>query len=349
LASLAQRNLWYPPGLMRNVWPLLFVLAWLAGAADAWAQPAGERASLQWVENTLRAGDAARALRGLGRALKRTPTPALALRFAELALPLAPPPTERARAQREKAAQLLLEVLALASFSRDESSHLLSFHAAWAHALCGDFDASLALLEQVGAYDGARAVPVLRAVAGLALPNGVAVAERSLRLAQMFAPTDAQLLSELGLLWLSQGRTQDALPLLAAQFAKQPGALTGRRDYAYALSAMGRPAEAYALLNVAQDACRETGACLIELARFALEAKQPGAALEHLKRLQARAPRELGALFLEADVHLAEGQIEQAKGSYQRILELAPHNLRARAALLGLNAPPSDDAATTRP
>src|SRR5688572_8737018 len=101
---------------MRSVWPVLVMIAWLAGRAAAQAQPAGERASLQWVEATLRAGDPARALRGLARALKRTPTPALALRYAELALPLAPPSSERARGQREKAAVLLLQVLAQASF-----------------------------------------------------------------------------------------------------------------------------------------------------------------------------------------------------------------------------------------
>lgn len=343
---------------MRIASPLLLALVGLAQTADVQAQPAGERASLQWVEDTLRAGDTARALRGLGRALKRTPTPALALRYAELALPLTPVTTERARTQRAKAAQLFLEVLARPDFPRDEASHLLSFHAAWAHALCGDFEASLRVLEGVGAYDGARAVPFLRAVAGLALPSATThsalpnandIAERSLRLAQLFAPNDPQLLSELGLLWLAQGRTQDALPLLATRFARAPEVLSARRDYAYALSAMGRPAEAYALLGVARDACQETGLCLIELARFAFEAKQYAAALAHVQRLSARAPRELGALFLEADVHLAEGRIERARASYQRILELAPDNLRARAALIGLNAPPSADATTTPP
>lgn len=333
---------------MRIAWPSLLLLL-TCPMANAAAQPAGERASLQWVDVTLRAGDSARAVRGLARALKRTPTPALALRYAELALPLTPVTTERARLQRAKAAQLLLEVSARPDFPHDESAHLLSFHVAWAQALSGDFEAALALLERVGAYDGARAVPILRAVAALALPDAIAIAERSLKLAQSFAPNDSLLLSELGLLWLSQGRTQDALPLLATQFAKAPGALTARRDYAYALSAVGRPSEAYAVLAVARDACRETGLCLIELARFALEAKQYAAALEHAKALQARAPRELGALFLEADVHLAQGQIERARSSYQRILEFAPDNLRARAALIGLNAPPSGGAATTPP
>ena len=63
-------------------------------------------------------------------------------------------------------------------------------------------------------------------------------------------------------------------------------------------------------------------------------------------------------LFLEADVRLAQGEPALARAVYRRILAVAPDNLRARAALAGLgeaavqppaSAPPSADAATTRP
>jgi predicted Zn-dependent protease len=306
--------------------------------ARAEPAPAGEQASLHWVELTLRQGDHERAVRGLARALKRTPTALLALRYAELALPLTPPTSERERAKRQKAAQLFLELWQQPGLQRGESGHALSFHAAWAEALSGNLRDSLALLTHVAGFDGTRALPYVRALAVLALPSAPDVAEASLLLARTLAPTEPELMSELGLFWLSQGKAHAALPLLAERFASAPSALAPRRDYAYALSAAGRPGEAHALLSVARSACSDAELCLLELARFALEAHEYGAALEHLSTLRARAPRELAPLFLEADVQLARAQPALAKAAYERILSLAPDNLRAQSALQGLNA-----------
>jgi predicted Zn-dependent protease len=312
----------------------------LAAPPAAWAEPApaGEKASLHWVELTLRQGDHERAVRGLARSLKREPTALLALRYAELALPLTAPASERERSRRQKAAELFLEVWQQPALQSGEWAHALSFHAAWAEALRDEYRSALALLTRVAGFDGARALPYVRALAALSLSKAPDVAEESLRLARTLAPAEPELMSELGLFWLAQGKAHDALPLLAARFALAPGVLSARRDYAYALSAAGRPGEAHALLDVVRAACRDADLCLLELARFALEARELGPALEHLATLRARLPRELAPLFLEADVQLARAEPGLAPAAYEQILSLAPDNLRAHTALQGLNA-----------
>jgi tetratricopeptide (TPR) repeat protein len=338
---------------------LCLALFGAAGSGRAEPTPAAERAILRDTERHLARGETVRAERGLARGLKRAPTPRLVLRYAELALPLAPAANERERLRRQRAAALLLEVLAAPGFRADQWAHQLTFHAAWAEAQLGSLGEGLALLERAAVFDPARGLPYLRALATLAWPSQPGLAEQSLVLAHGLSPADGALLAELGLLWLAQGKTHEALALLAERYAEDPSLLSARRDYAAALSAAGRPGEALALLGAAREACRDADLCLLELARFGLEARTYAAALRDLEALRARAPHELSVLFLEADVRLAQGEPALARALYQRILAAAPDNLRARAALLGLaeaaaaagdaSVPPSADAATTRP
>ncbi|HEX6240361.1 MAG TPA: tetratricopeptide repeat protein [Polyangiales bacterium] len=302
---------------------------------------AQERVELTQLELGLRQGQTERALRSLARALKRTPTPLLLLRYAELTLPLTPRPGGADQARVRKAAELVLEVLARPDFRAEELAHQLSFHAAWARALLGAHADALAQLEQVAGLDPGRGLPYLRALAALALAGDPAICERALTTARSIAPGDPVLLAELGLFWLAQGQAQRALPLLAERYAREPGLLSARRDYAYALSAVGRPGEAVALLGVAREACRAASVCGLELARFALEARDYPAALAEVSALRTRAPRELSPLFLEADVHLAQGDAARARAAYKQVLEISPENLRARAALVGLGETPN--------
>lgn len=341
------RDLWYASHVLRAapVVPSLclcicLVLTGLSAAGRAEPSAANERLTLQDAERHLQQGHPERAARSLARALKRTPTPRLALRYAELTLPLTPASGRQELTRRQNAARLLLELSADPAFQPGELAHQLRFHMAWAQAVLGELTQALARLEEVAGFDPGRALPFLRALSTLALPDAPALAARSLELCRALAPADASLLTELGLFWLAQGEAHKALALLGERFAREPGALSARRDYAYALSAVGRPDEAFALLGVARDSCRDTELCLLELARFAFEARAYPAALKDLAELRTHAPRELAALFLEADVRLAQNKPAEARAVYQHILALAPDNLRARAALLGLGELP---------
>lgn len=318
-----------------------------SGRATTRAAP-GERAILLWVDAELSAGRRDHAARGLLRAVKRTPTEPLLTRYAELALPCELPASEREGAKLQRAAGNLLTAMSGARAAPLQPSRELAVAAAWALAITGEPARSRELATSFGSRDDALTVRCLRSSAALLLQRGDrSEAEAILSLARGFAPTDASLARELGLLLLAGGDARRALVPLAERFAIEPGSLTARRDFAYGLLAAGRAAEGYALLAVARDACSQLDDCLIELSRAALEAHQPGEAEQHarslLQRVSARAPEgihrhegSLAALFLIAEAQGQRADASGARATYRRVLELAPDNLRARAALAGL-------------
>lgn len=296
----------------------------------------GERAVLSWADGELARGRGDHAARGLLRAFKRSPSAALLTRYGQIALPCQPPSDERALARAQRAAKRLLSAIESGSKRQPplEVNGQLGRYAGWALSLGGQLPRGLEVAASYGARDDAQTVTCLRSMAALAIAAGaLSEARAALTLARGFAPTDLDLASELGLLLLAAGEAWQALVPLAERFALDPASLAARRDFAYALLAAGRAGEGYELLAVAQEACSELDECLLELARAALEAHRALDAEHHAHTLLSRRPDALDALFLLAEAQGQRGDAAGAEASYRRVLELAPGNLRARAAL----------------
>jgi tetratricopeptide (TPR) repeat protein len=312
----------------------------LARAQDA------EHKLLQRVQTDVARGQSERALRALVRALAHAPSGVLLERYAQLALPMRLPASERERSKFGQAADRLLGWLQAGAAQTDASLPLV-LHAAWALALRSEFEASRQLVARHGAADSSAAARCLRLVATWALKQrALSEAEETLNLARGFAPADPELAGELGLVLLARGEAQRALGPLGERFAADPSQLTPRRDFAYALRATGRAGEAFTLLAAAGDACAVAERCPLELARSALEAGELNAAVNHAE-LAARQPAaQLDALFIAAEAHGRQGDREAARRAYQRILQTAPNNLRARSALRALETPAADPPAS---
>jgi tetratricopeptide (TPR) repeat protein len=296
-----------------------------------------DAATLRKVEQWLRQGKQIRARESLARSLRSHPSPLLLTRYAELSLPFVVAADEAsAKAQRE-AARVFLDALARQPETSEALPPELAYAAAWAEALAGDFVASQALIVRYARADDARTLPCLRAVAALALHREQPqVARAVLTLARGFSPSDPELLSEIGLVAMSDGDPQAALSALAERFALDPSSLLARRDLSFALSSVGRPAEAFLLLGVVAGPCGNDPGCLLERARWAFEAGMLAEALAASRLLLEREPEHLDGLFLYADALLAQGELAQARLIYQSILRIAPGNLRAQNALSGL-------------
>jgi tetratricopeptide (TPR) repeat protein len=253
---------------------------------------------------------AARALARLSRALKakHTNTQALMGWAAEVmpadGLHTSPPSTaEVAPAARfiALAEPFLTRVPALAP------------HLAEAYARAGDFARAQGLLEQAfrdveapapSQGDTAAAQPALAApellenatlsVASLAHAGGDALlAEQLLRAGLARTPRSSVLLAGLGLLLVSSGRADEALPYLSAR--RELGARTGLTrpyigagaDLAYALMASGAPEAAHALLTRSCDADPDNCAAL--RVRAALESGEVTDALRTAEEALSRA------------------------------------------------------------
>jgi len=302
---------------------------------------AAERAVLAWADAEVAAGRADHAARGVLRAARRTPTAALLTQYARVALPCTLP-KERERPRLQRAASNLLTTIDAASKQEPplQLTSELGVFAGWALTLVGEPARSREVTGSFGARDDATTLACLRSSAAWLLAKGdTGEAQAVLTLARGFAPTDAGLASELGLSLLASGDARRALVPLAERFAIEPASLSARRDFAYGLLAAGRATEGYQLLAVAADTCRALDGCLLELARAALEARRPREAEAHARALLKRHVGSLPALFLIAEAQGQQADADGARATYLRVLELAPSNLRAKAAL-GEPAPP---------
>lgn len=237
----------------------------------------------------------------------------------------------------------------------------LAPHLAEAYARSGDFARAHALLEQAWqAADAAPAQPVAAqpvaaqpvaaqpmedatlSVASLAHALGdAALSERILRSGLMRAPRSDLLLAGLGLLLVSTGRADEALPYLGARRST-----TGQRaltrpftavgaDLAYALMASGAPEAARALLSRGCDADPESCAAL--RVRAALESGEVQEALRTAEDALARASRDVSLQYLAAEAALRVGDLARARALYEQIAAQHPDELRAREALRALS------------
>lgn len=313
-------------------------LAHAAAPRHLSAVPSATEAQLKQVDRWLAKGETHKAERALQRALKRSPDLALAQRYAELSLPLRAPSAEDLPAKR-RAATLLLRTLERSKGQPWPEN--LPPHAALAHALVGQRDAALELADSAGDAPREAWAESLRAIAALALDAGASeTAEAALARARTRSPEDPAILAELGLLALARGDPAAAVAALSQRFALERSSLSARRDLAYALSAAGEPDQGYRLLSADRAACAQAELCLIELSRWALEARELDSALREAQAALERAVEPVPALYLLAEVHVARGELKQARARYERILAIDPEQLRARAAREALEPRP---------
>jgi tetratricopeptide (TPR) repeat protein len=233
----------------------------------------------------------------------------------------------------------------------------LAPHLAEAYARAGDFARAQGLLDQAfrdaeapapSQGDTVAASPALAAseplenatlsVASLAHAGGDALlAEQLLRAGLARTPRSSVLLAGLGLLLVSSGRADEALPYLSAR--RELGARAGLTrpfigagaDMAYALLASGAPEAAHALLARGCDADPDNCAAL--RVRAALESGEVADALRTAQEALSRATHDVSLQYLAAEAALRVGDLARARVIYAQIAAEHPDELRAREAL----------------
>lgn len=291
-------------------------------------------------ERELRRGHVERAMKRLARGLSREPSPRLALRYAELALPFsgALGADVDARVRLAEPLHALLPRVDLSAIEREGARQLL-LHGAYAALLVGDDEGGIVLLLQAGRLQDPATVAALRALAAVATRREqLELAEQLLAMARQYLPQDLELARELALVSLARGEGRAAVTLLEERFAVEPHASSARRDLAYALVAVGRADDALVLFSDVRDACMRNAGCALEAARSALEAGEPAQALDYARAVLAERS-ELDAMFVIAEAHVQRGELEEAKHAYADVLRVQPDSVRAKLALEQLTSP----------
>ena len=329
------------PCTARLPWLLALLLA--TGRPAAADRPGGEidRALAAVTEDVAR-GNHEAARRRLRPLLARgTDDARVALRYLALTLPLDDVTVLSAHSlallstrAREVLTRLSRVILAP---DHDENARLAALHVAWAAALVGHYDESLAAVRTAGRLQDPPTLACLRLVASAAAHREqLEVAEQALLLARQFVPQDVTTMSELARVRLARGRAHEAVSLLTERLAVAPDDLEARRDLAYALTSAGRAREGLSVLMHARPACEVAQGCALEAARIALEAGLPDDAAQFAARQLDRAPDDLEALYVRADAEAERGRFAEARETWQRVLALRPDSLRAKQALAQL-------------
>jgi len=285
----------------------------------------------------------------LRRAVVRAPTDARApLRLAELLLPAELPERPDA-ALLARAAEVRTAVEAAANAPGVEltTQRRLQRHAAWARAVGGDRAGAVDLLAtRCGRLDEDAAQLLRKLAAESARATLLADAESALTHATRCAATLIAPLAELGAVQLARGRTTQAIDTFREVVRRLPGDADALRDLAGALLADGQSRDALALYGAVTSLCPTQSRCQLDLARAALEAREPArsvSAAREALRLDARDPAP--ALVLAA-AQLALNRRVEAAEAYRDALRRHPGDLRATEGLRALDpqalAPPAD-------
>ena len=265
----------------------------------------------------------------------------VALQYLRLTLPLddATPYSARVLELLTKRAREVLSQLSRVTLApdHDENARLAALHVAWAAALVGRYDESLAAVRTAGRLQDAPTLSSLRLVASAAARRErLDVAEQALRMGRELVPQDVTAMAELARVLLARGRAHEAVSILTERLTVTPDDLEARRDLAYARTAAGRAREGLSVLTHVRAACELSPDCSLEAARIALEAGLPDDAAGFAARQLERAPDDLEALYVRADAQAERGLFAEARETWRRVLSLRPDNLRARQALAQL-------------
>lgn len=153
-------------------------------------------------------------------------------------------------------------------------------------------------------------------------------------------PRQLQPLYQIGLASLRLGNVDDAREALEQVVARSPTNVLGQFNLGVARFRSGDVGEALRNFQVAISLAGSDPVVLRHLANEAVEAGQFWLASDALDRAVAASPTSVPAWVEKARAHRARGQIDRARQSYTRALELEPTNDVIRQELDGLGASP---------
>ena len=181
----------------------------------------------------------------------------------------------------------------------------------------------------------------LRTIAAAAVrAHDLPTAEHALDRARETLPQSVEVLSDLGLVLLAQGRAAEAVAVLASAVSRRPGDLSLVRDLAGAHMAAGDPSRAAVLLvETLRDgdlAAVDAAPLELDAARAFLDLGEHALALDHAERASLLAPSDAEAWVLASRAHLASGDAEAARAAIDEALRRDPESASARRASAAL-------------
>ncbi|MDH5493545.1 MAG: hypothetical protein OEY14_16445, partial [Myxococcales bacterium] len=217
-----------------------------------------------------------------------------------------------------------------------EAERALGKLRAWALALIGDHRGGIDAAELAsGPYDPEGATLLARLAALALRRQDREAAERALILSLRADPRPLERRLDLAALQIARGRSEAAIQGLRTALASTESPAL-ERALAGALLASGRAAEATRRLAQRLERCPEPIRCHLDLARAALEAGELRLAQFAARRAHALAENDSEPLTLLGLALAREGQRQEARRAFERALQRAPGEARARAGLRGL-------------
>ncbi|MBO6938686.1 MAG: hypothetical protein JJ863_27205 [Deltaproteobacteria bacterium] len=174
----------------------------------------------------------------------------------------------------------------------------------WARAVGGEHDAALALVsEAAGVHDEATAKMLRRLAALFVRRDQLGQARRALMLAIRAWSRDPELVADLAAVELARGMAEDAVRLLRSELAHRPEHRLLREDFAGALLAAGRRAEAIRVWRALADEVSEPG----DERRMRRAAARAALADERWETARVEARRALGVDGTDGEARLLLG------------------------------------------
>lgn len=177
----------------------------------------------------------------------------------------------------------------------------------------------------------------LRTIAAAAVrAHDLPTAEHALERARETLPQSVEVLSDLGLVFLAQGRASEAVSVLASAVSRRPGDLSLVRDLAGALVAAGDPSRAAVLLvETLRDGelpAEEAAPLELDAARAFLDLGEHAMAIDHAGRAALLAPSDAEPWVIASRAHVARGDAEAARAAIDEALLRDPESASARRA-----------------
>lgn len=319
---------------------LFRALVFLLGSLLAMPALAQDRAdartarTLAAVEGRVSREDVRGALRLLRRALRRDADVRLAARLCELSQP-----DGLSREEATECRAALERGTAEPSFSSRtdaERAHVDALLLDTLLVLEGPLSALEDAMHRMRPQSEALATELRTIAAAAVRAHDLPTAEHALDRARETLPQSVEVLSDLGLVLLAQGRAAEAVAVLASAVSRRPGDLSLVRDLAGAHMAAGDPSRAAVLLvETLRDgdlAAVDAAPLELDAARAFLDLGEHALALDHAERASLLAPSDAEPWVLASRAHLASGDAEAARAAIDEALRRDPESASARRA-----------------
>ena len=213
---------------------------------------------------------------------------------------------------------------------------------AWWYADAGDLNAGMATLSGAGLGPGKAPESGFRALTLAELLTNSPKSKDRARAEELYReaakdPTWGVTASEaLAHMLLEDGQTESAIAVLTEGLSTHPNHLALVDTLSEAYIATDQLAEADAVTQTALEAFEQEGWAHGSRARVLLAKRAPAEAVTELDRAVELSPNDASLLALRGDAARAVGDVNAAKRSYERALELDPAQPRALSGLLAL-------------